>query len=152
MSIYDNIAFGVKLFESLNATDMDDRVEWALRKAALWNEVKDKLNQSGSSLSAANSSACALRAALPSSPKCCCSTSLARRWTRSHRQGGRADCRAEERLHRGHRDAQHAASCALQRLHRLCTWAIWWSLEKQSRCSSNPSARETEDYITGRFG
>jgi phosphate transport system ATP-binding protein len=51
MSIYDNIAFGVKLFESLNATDMDDRVEWALRKAALWNEVKDKLNQSGAGLS-----------------------------------------------------------------------------------------------------
>lgn len=51
MSIYDNIAFGVKLFESLGATDMDERVEWALRKAALWTEVKDKLNQSGSSLS-----------------------------------------------------------------------------------------------------
>ncbi len=51
MSIYDNIAFGVKLFERLGATDMDDRVEWALRKAALWNEVKDKLGQSGASLS-----------------------------------------------------------------------------------------------------
>jgi phosphate transport system ATP-binding protein len=51
MSIYDNIAFGIKLFESLNATDMEERVEWALRKAALWNEVKDKLKQSGSSLS-----------------------------------------------------------------------------------------------------
>jgi len=51
MSIYDNIAFGVKLFESLNASDMDERVEWALRKAALWGEVKDKLKQSGSSLS-----------------------------------------------------------------------------------------------------
>ena len=51
MSIYDNIAFGVKLFESLNSADMDERVEWALRKAALWTEVKDKLNQSGSSLS-----------------------------------------------------------------------------------------------------
>ena len=51
MSIYDNIAFGVKLFESLNAADMDERVEWALRKAALWGEVKDKLKQSGSSLS-----------------------------------------------------------------------------------------------------
>ena len=51
MSIFDNIAFGVKLFESLNATDMEDRVEWALRKAALWGEVKDKLSQSGSSLS-----------------------------------------------------------------------------------------------------
>ena len=51
MSIYDNIAFGVKLFDSLNNSDMDERVEWALRKAALWTEVKDKLNQSGSSLS-----------------------------------------------------------------------------------------------------
>jgi phosphate transport system ATP-binding protein len=51
MSIYDNIAFGVKLFESLNTTDMEERVEWALRKAALWTEVKDKLNQNGSSLS-----------------------------------------------------------------------------------------------------
>ncbi|MEO7160124.1 MAG: phosphate ABC transporter ATP-binding protein PstB [Polaromonas sp.] len=51
MSIYDNIAFGVKLFENLNGSDMDERVEWALRKAALWTEVKDKLNQSGSSLS-----------------------------------------------------------------------------------------------------
>ena len=51
MSIYDNIAFGVKLFEKLSATDMDDRVEWALRKAALWTEVKDKLGQSGSGLS-----------------------------------------------------------------------------------------------------
>mgnify|MGYP000202133335 CR=1 FL=1 len=51
MSIYDNIAFGVKLFENLNATDMEERVEWALRKSALWTEVKYKLHQSGSSLS-----------------------------------------------------------------------------------------------------
>ena len=49
MSIYDNIAFGVKLFEDLKASDMEERVEWALRKAALWNEVKDKLQQSGAS-------------------------------------------------------------------------------------------------------
>ena len=47
MSIYDNIAFGVKLFETLPRIEMDERVEWALKKAALWNEVKDKLNQSG---------------------------------------------------------------------------------------------------------
>ena len=51
MSIYDNIAFGVKLHEKLSSKDMDDRVEWALRKAALWDEVKDKLKQSGMSLS-----------------------------------------------------------------------------------------------------
>lgn len=51
MSIYDNIAFGVRLFEKMGDADMDDRVEWALRKAALWEEVKNKLNQSGASLS-----------------------------------------------------------------------------------------------------
>jgi phosphate transport system ATP-binding protein len=51
MSIYDNIAFGVRLFERLNKRDMDERVEWALRKAALWEEVKDILPQSGHSLS-----------------------------------------------------------------------------------------------------
>ena len=51
MSIYDNIAFGVRLYEKLNRSDMDDRVEWALSKAAIWNEVKDKLGQSGLSLS-----------------------------------------------------------------------------------------------------
>ena len=51
MSIYDNIAFGVRLFEKLGATDMDERVEWALRKAALWSEVRDKMGQSGAGLS-----------------------------------------------------------------------------------------------------
>ena len=51
MSIYENIAFGVRLHEQLTRTQMDDRVEWVLRKAALWDEVKDKLNQSGMSLS-----------------------------------------------------------------------------------------------------
>ena len=51
MSIYDNIAFGVRLFEDLPRAEMDERVEWALKKAALWNEAKDKLDQSGSGLS-----------------------------------------------------------------------------------------------------
>ena len=51
MTIYENIAFGVRLYESLGQRDMDDRVEWALRKAALWEEVKSKLQQSGLFLS-----------------------------------------------------------------------------------------------------
>ncbi len=51
MSIYDNIAFGVRLHERLSRGEMDERVEWALKKAALWGEVKDKLGQSGMSLS-----------------------------------------------------------------------------------------------------
>ena len=51
MSIYENIAFGVRMHEKLNRNQMDDRVEWALSKAALWDEVKGKLKQSGTSLS-----------------------------------------------------------------------------------------------------
>jgi phosphate transport system ATP-binding protein len=51
MSIYDNVAFGVRLFERLSRREMDDRVEWALTRAALWEEVKKKLKQTGDSLS-----------------------------------------------------------------------------------------------------
>jgi phosphate transport system ATP-binding protein len=51
MTIYENIAFGVRLYESLTRSQMDERVEWSLNKAALWDEVKEKLNQSGLSLS-----------------------------------------------------------------------------------------------------
>ncbi|MBS1236420.1 MAG: phosphate transporter ATP-binding protein, partial [Proteobacteria bacterium] len=51
MSIYDNIAYGVRLYEKLGKSAMDERVEWALQQAALWNEVKDKLRQNGMSLS-----------------------------------------------------------------------------------------------------
>jgi phosphate transport system ATP-binding protein len=51
MSIYDNIAFGVRLYERLGQREMDERVEWALTKAAMWDEAKDKLKQSGMALS-----------------------------------------------------------------------------------------------------
>ncbi|MEQ1663314.1 MAG: phosphate ABC transporter ATP-binding protein PstB [Thiobacillus sp.] len=51
MTIYENIAFGVRLYERMSKSAMDDRVEWTLKKAALWGEVKDKLQQSGLSLS-----------------------------------------------------------------------------------------------------
>ena len=51
MSIYENIAFGIRLYEKLSRADMDARVEGALRGAALWDEVKDKLHTSGLGLS-----------------------------------------------------------------------------------------------------
>jgi phosphate transport system ATP-binding protein len=51
LSIYDNIAFGIRLYERLSKAEMDQRVETALRGAALWDEVKDKLNANGASLS-----------------------------------------------------------------------------------------------------
>jgi phosphate transport system ATP-binding protein len=51
MTIYENIAFGIRLYEKLGKAELDDRVEQALRRAALWDEVKDKLSASGLSLS-----------------------------------------------------------------------------------------------------
>jgi phosphate transport system ATP-binding protein len=51
MSIYENIAFGIRLYEKLSKRDLDQRVEQSLRRAALWDEVKDKLNANGLSLS-----------------------------------------------------------------------------------------------------
>jgi phosphate transport system ATP-binding protein len=51
MSIYENIAFGIRLYEKLPKSELDGRVETALRRAALWEEVKDKLNANGQSLS-----------------------------------------------------------------------------------------------------
>jgi phosphate transport system ATP-binding protein len=51
MSIYENIAFGIRLYEKLPRSEIDGRVEQALRRSALWAEVKDKLNASGLSLS-----------------------------------------------------------------------------------------------------
>ena len=51
MSIYENIAFGVKLHEKLPRSEMDDRVEWSLTRAALWGEVKDRLKTSAAGLS-----------------------------------------------------------------------------------------------------
>ena len=51
MTIYDNIAFGVKLHEKLSKAEMDERVEWSLTRGALWGEVKDRLNTSAMGLS-----------------------------------------------------------------------------------------------------
>src|SRR5208282_2193515 len=51
MTIYDNVAYGIKLYERMRKSVLDDRVEDALQRAALWGEVKDKLKESGLSLS-----------------------------------------------------------------------------------------------------
>ena len=69
MSIYDNVTFGVKLYENLSRSDLDDRVEWALKKAALWGEVKDKLKQSGNSLSGGQQQRLCIARAVASKPE-----------------------------------------------------------------------------------
>jgi phosphate transport system ATP-binding protein len=114
MSIYDNIAFGVKLFESLNATDMEERVEWALRKAALWGGQR-QIGQSGSSLSGGQQQRLCIARGIAIKPEvllldepCSALDPI------STAKVEELITELKERLHGGHRDAQHAAGRALQ--------------------------------------
>ncbi len=69
MSIHENIAFGVRLYERLGRTEMDERVRHALTKASLWDEVKDKLNQSGLGLSGGQQQRLCIARALAVNPE-----------------------------------------------------------------------------------
>ena len=89
MSIYQNVAFGIGLYRTLPQGGLDAEVERALRRAALWDEVKDHLAQDSLSLSGVSSSGYASHAPSPFSPTCFCSTSLARRSIPFHRRKSR---------------------------------------------------------------
>ena len=81
MSIYDNIAFGIKLYERLPKSEMDDRIEWALKSRAV-GRSQNKLKATGQLCPAASNSVCASPAPWPTARKCCCWTNRPRRWTR----------------------------------------------------------------------
>ena len=69
MTIYDNIAFGIRLFERIRKSDLDGRVEHALKRAALWGEVKDKLQESGLSLSGGQQQRLCIARSVATSPE-----------------------------------------------------------------------------------
>ena len=153
MSIYDNIAFGVKLFESLNATDMDERVEWALRKAALWTEVKDKLHQSGAGLSGGQQQRLCIARGIAVLPEvllldepCSALDPI-------------ATARIEELIDdlRG-RYAIVIVTHSMQQAARVSQRTAFFHLGKMveygatSEIFTNPREERTKDYITGRYG
>ncbi|HMN21074.1 MAG TPA: phosphate ABC transporter ATP-binding protein PstB [Ottowia sp.] len=153
MSIYDNIAFGVRLFERLGAADMDERVEWALRKAALWNEVKDKLGQGGASLSGGQQQRLCIARGVAIRPEvllldepCSALDPI-------------STARIEELIAELKRDytvvivthnMQQAARCSDHTAYMYLGELIEFGATEQ--LFFKPRRKETEDYITGRFG
>ncbi len=83
MSIYDNIAFGIKLYERIPKSEMDGRVEHALTRAALWGEVKDKLSANGLSLSGGQQQRLCIARSVATKPEVILMDEPCSRWTRS---------------------------------------------------------------------
>jgi len=153
MSIYDNIAFGVKLYESLNKADMDERVEWALTKAALWEEAKDKLGQSGLSLSGGQQQRLCIARSVAVKP----SVILLDEPTSALDPISTA--KVEQLVHELKSDYTVAiVTHNMQQAARCSDYTAYMYLGELMEFGNTdqvfvkPKRKETEDYITGRFG
>jgi phosphate transport system ATP-binding protein len=153
MSIYDNIAFGVKLFENLSATDMEERVEWALRKSALWGEVKDKLNQNGSSLSGGQQQRLCIARGIAIKPEvllldepCSALDPISTAKVEELIVELKTDYTVVIVTH----NMQQAARCSDYTAYMYLVDLIEFGATEQM--FFKPTRKETEDYITGRFG
>ncbi len=153
MSIYDNIAFGVRLFEALPRVEMDERVEWALKKAALWNEVKDKLDQSGSGLSGGQQQRLCIARGIAIKPEvllldepCSALDPISTGKIEELIHELKADYTVVIVTH----NMQQAARCS-----DYTAYMYLGDLVEFGRTTDlfmKPKKKDTEDYITGRFG
>jgi len=153
MSIYDNIAFGIKLFENLNSSDMDDRVEWALRKAALWGEVKDKLTQSGSGLSGGQQQRLCIARGIAIKPEvllldepCSALDPISTAKIEELISELKQDYTVVIVTH----NMQQAARCSDYTAYMYLGDLVEFGTTED--VFFKPKRKETEDYITGRFG
>ena len=153
MSIYENIAFGVRLYEKLSRSEMDERVEWALNKAALWTEAKDKLNQSGLSLSGGQQQRLCIARGVAVKP----SIILLDEPTSA------LDPISTGKIEELINELKHEYTIAIvthnmQQAARVSDYTAYMYLGslveygKTDEIFIKPKRKETEDYITGRFG
>jgi phosphate transport system ATP-binding protein len=153
MSIYENIAFGVRLYESMPQRQMDERVEWALTKAAIWDEVKDKLKQSGMALSGGQQQRLCIARAVAVHPD----VLLLDEPTSALDPISTA--KVEELVSELKRDYTIAiVTHNMQQAARVSDFTAYMYLGdliefgETDQIFLRPMRKETEDYITGRFG
>jgi len=153
MSIYDNVAFGVRLYESLGQRDMDERVEWALTKAAMWEEAKDKLKQSGMALSGGQQQRLCIARAVAVKPE----VLLLDEPTSALDPISTA--KIEELITELKSDYTIAiVTHNMQQAARVSDFTAYMYLGEliefgeTDQIFLKPKRKETEDYITGRFG
>ena len=153
MSIFDNIAFGIRLYEQLATSELEERIESALRRAALWAEVKDKLKQSGLSLSGGQQQRLCIARAIAVQPAVLLLDEPASALDPISTQ------KIEELIselktdyciaivtHNMQQAARSSDFTAFMYLGELIEFAPTEAI------FTNPRDRRTEDYITGRFG
>ena len=153
MSIYDNIAFGVRMHENLTRVEMDERVEWALSKAALWNEVKDILTRNGASLSGGQQQRLCIARGIAVKPE----VLLLDEPTSA------LDPISTAKIEELVSELKHEFTIAIvthnmQQAARVSDFTAYMYLGElmefgvTSQIFLKPARKETEDYITGRFG
>jgi phosphate transport system ATP-binding protein len=153
MSIYDNISFGVRLYENLSRGEMDERIEWALTKAALWKEVKDKLNQSGNSLSGGQQQRLCIARGIAIKPEvllldepCSALDPISTSRIEELVDELKADYTVVIVTHNMQQAARVSDYTAYMYLGEMIEFGA------TDNIFIKPKRKETEDYITGRFG
>ncbi len=153
MTIYDNVAFGVGMHEKLSRSEMDDRVEWALTKSALWNEVKDKLKQPGTGLSGGQQQRLCIARCVAVKPRVILldePTSALDPISTTHIEALIDELKAEFTIAIVTHNMQQAA--------RVSDFTAYMYLGEMIEFGNTddifikPKDKRTEDYITGRFG
>ncbi len=153
MSIYDNVAFGVRLYESLSRAELDERVEWALKKSALWTEVKDKLKASGLSLSGGQQQRLCIARGVATRPEVLLldePTSALDPISTGSIEDLISDLKNDYTIAIVTHNMQQAA--------RVSDYTVFMYLGEMmemgdtDKMFTNPDRKETEEYITGKFG
>ena len=153
MTIYENIAFGIRLYEKISKSEMDGRVEKALRGGALWNEVKDKLNASGLSLSGGQQQRLCIARALAVDPEIVLMDEPASALDPI------ATSKIEELIYELKDNYTIViVTHNMQQAARVSDRTAFFMLGKlveygdTRQIFMNPAQKMTEDYVTGRFG